>query len=752
MKFQRSAPRVLIFSVVVVVIGMAVLSNRLFSGLTSAVEEDQFELIRALWSFNLTAAENRALERAEMIAAMPAVREAFAARDREALLAQCAEMFKRQKERYGVDQAQFHFPPAISFLRLHAPEQHGDHQDQFRPMVVAVNRDRFSRKESAIAATGPAIFGVTPMTDAAGEHIGSFELGMNFGPLLHALKAAYSLEMALFIEEQPLRQLMFAEGLSPEFLTEENRRGKYIKVHSTNWALMKELVGEGDLSGPAEAQVHTLGAGCAIRRGFVDAVQQRGRSDRQGLHGAGFQQLEGGSGPLVSLAGSHSAVSHRALGGYDPDCGTGPAATAFGNVEPAICQAGRGAARSAHRRNREPLRGDEGAGKGSRAAQNQAAALRRNRQRGLSMRGGLLAALALSLALALPGRAELPEAATTAPPESLSSLPTGKGLPVVVRMGLRYVEVTSIDEAEATYTATVDLRLRWQDLRLQYPPESAPEGFLQFRDEAATAKMAQIWTPAISLWNLSGEPSQQMHGLRIFPDGRVEMILRTRATFETPFDVERFPFDRQGLQVEVVSSREGVQRLSLEFEQDDLDFSQAPASSELPDWVSGVVSLKRDLVNGWYGEYLARATVSLAVQRRAARASAPIFIPLLASLLIPLVAIWMNRIEDGEFQIEAFEQANVIVGGLFAVVALNFTLNAEYGALSSSDNTVRRLLALNYLALALSLVINLTLFRFNLPMRWFGRYVQEQVFLFLSWAVPLLVLATAVATLLVAMA
>jgi len=68
------------------------------------------------------------------------------------------------------------------------------------------------------------------------------------------LKAAYRLEMALFAEEQPLRQLMFAEGLDPDVLTEQNRRGKYTKVQSTNWALMKELVSEGDLSGPAEAQ------------------------------------------------------------------------------------------------------------------------------------------------------------------------------------------------------------------------------------------------------------------------------------------------------------------------------------------------------------------------------------------------------------------------------------------------------------------------------------------------------------------
>jgi hypothetical protein len=117
-----------------------------------------------------------------------------------------------------------------------------------------------------------------------------------------------------------------------------------------------------------------------------------------------------------------------------------------------------------------------------------------------------------------------------------------------------------------------------------------------------------------------------------------------------------------------------------------------------------------------------------------------------------LLAIWLNRMEDGEFQIEAFEQANVIVGGLFAVIALNFTLNSEYGMLGSTDNTVRRLFTLNYLALALSLLINLMLFRFNLPMRWFGRYVQEQLYFFLSWAVPLLVLATALAFLLVAMA
>ena len=502
MKFQRSAPRVLIFSVVVVVIGMAVLSNRLFSGLTSAVEQDQFELIRALWSYNLTAAENRALERAEMIAALPAVREAFAARDREGLLAQCAEMFKRQKERYGVDRAQFHFPPAVSFLRLHAPEQHGDHQDQFRPMVVAVNRDLFSRKESAIAGTGPAIFGVTPMTDAAGQHIGSFELGMNFGPLLHALKAAYRLEMALFVEEQPLRQLMFAEGLDPDVLTEQNRRGKYIKFHSTNWALMKELVSEGDLSGPAEAQYVRSAQDVPYGVVLLTLYNNAGNPIGKVAMARDFSSSRAAAGRSLVWQGLLALSGIVALGGCHPDRGAGPAAAAFGNVEP------------------DNLSSWQRAGATSRSQRPRPSATRCKRWHRLTSSSGpsrssspptptkrslhesppSLPVSCCPWPLQSLAGAELPEAAAAAPPDSLSSLPMGKGLPVVVlnRPALRGGGPRSTRRKPPT-------RQRWicvcagRTLRLQYPPESAPQGFLEFRDEAAAAKMAEIWTPAVSL-------------------------------------------------------------------------------------------------------------------------------------------------------------------------------------------------------------------------------------------------------------
>jgi hypothetical protein len=143
--------------------------------------------------------------------------------------------------------------------------------------------------------------------------------------------------------------------------------------------------------------------------------------------------------------------------------------------------------------------------------------------------------------------------------------------------------------------------------------------------------------------------------------------------------------------------------------------------------------------------------IGLEVKRQAGKVMAPIFIPLIASLLIPLVALWMNSMENGEFRVEAFELANVIVGGLFAVIALNFTINSSYTIIASGDNTVSRLFALNYVTLGIALGVVIFMYRFN-TLKWlFGADVQEEAFTFLLWAMPVLAFGTAAAFICVAM-
>ncbi len=118
MTFRRSAPAAIIAAVVVVIAAVTFASNRLFTGLTSAVEDGQFRLMQSMVETALRNAADDALARAEVIAALPTTRAAVAAKERDRLLAEYAAMFTGQKERRGVDQAQFHVLPATSLLRL----------------------------------------------------------------------------------------------------------------------------------------------------------------------------------------------------------------------------------------------------------------------------------------------------------------------------------------------------------------------------------------------------------------------------------------------------------------------------------------------------------------------------------------------------------------------------------------------------------------------------------------------------------
>ena len=161
MRFRRAAPTALIVTIVAVVATMTFVANRLFSGLTVAVEEGQYALMRSSVEASLRDEESRAVARAEIVAAIPAIRSAFAARDRPRLLAETEEMFRVQHDRFGVDQMSFHVAPATVYLRVHNPGRSGDDVGAARPMVTVANLTHTSQQGLAFSSsTGPGFFGV----------------------------------------------------------------------------------------------------------------------------------------------------------------------------------------------------------------------------------------------------------------------------------------------------------------------------------------------------------------------------------------------------------------------------------------------------------------------------------------------------------------------------------------------------------------------------------------------------------------
>lgn len=324
---------------------------------------------------------------------------------------------------------------------------------------------------------------------------------------------------------------------------------------------------------------------------------------------------------------------------------------------------------------------------------------------------------------------------------------------MLVKAAVGYVAIDGFDENAATFRATVDVRLRWEDLRLRRPAIEAKNPPQLFRGEGAAAQLRRIWMPDVAIANRVGADAGEADlGLRIFPDGQVEYMRRVTGEFSTVYDVSRFPFGGQRLQVRLALPSLTANQVQLTFDQDDLDFSRAGPGAGLDGWELRFVNLKVEPLAGWYGAEHATATASLEIVRQPGPTIAAIFVPLLASLLIPILTIWLNQPEGGGFKIEAFELVNVVIGGLFAVIALNFTVNSVYEVLVTGDNPVNRLFTLNYITLAVCLAVNVLLGRFGVVTRLAGGHVQEQVYVFLMWAIPVMVLMTAASIILVALA
>ncbi|MCE0523359.1 MAG: hypothetical protein LV480_10670 [Methylacidiphilales bacterium] len=156
-----------------------------------------------------------------------------------------------------------------------------------------------------------------------------------------------------------------------------------------------------------------------------------------------------------------------------------------------------------------------------------------------SLRRWMLAACMAFLA-ASPALAQVANLIAGRPPS------TG---PTQVKTGLYYIDISEIDGATETFTATAYLLLEWSDPRLRFAPKEENEVRLYKPDE--------IWTPAVEIVNAEKLEDQQPPTCTVTSDGTVYYLHRVVTLLNTRMDLRRFPFDRQQLNFIIESSRFG---------------------------------------------------------------------------------------------------------------------------------------------------------------------------------------------------
>lgn len=131
-------------------------------------------------SNSIAAETHRAESMSALVASLPLVAAQFEAGDRKALSALFVPGFSQLKKGYGVEQFQFHTPPATSMLRVHMPEKSGDDLSAFRHTVVATNATQKPTRGLEGGVAGLGARGIVPVMHQ-GHHVGSVEFGMTLG-------------------------------------------------------------------------------------------------------------------------------------------------------------------------------------------------------------------------------------------------------------------------------------------------------------------------------------------------------------------------------------------------------------------------------------------------------------------------------------------------------------------------------------------------------------------------------------------
>ena len=144
-------------------------------------------------------------------------------------------------------------------------------------------------------------------------------------------------------------------------------------------------------------------------------------------------------------------------------------------------------------------------------------------------------ALALSIAVLSTldiGRSRAAEAQTSLPPAPLR--PDAEVGPTEISVGIWASDISKIDSAAQTFTASLFVGMRWHDTRLAH---AAPG--------VKTIALADIWHPELLVANDDGSVKRTLpEKAEVTSDGTVIYRQRFSGSFAQRLDLRAFPFDQ----------------------------------------------------------------------------------------------------------------------------------------------------------------------------------------------------------------
>lgn len=159
--------------------------------------------------------------------------------------------------------------------------------------------------------------------------------------------------------------------------------------------------------------------------------------------------------------------------------------------------------------------------------------------------------------------------------------------PVVVDLGLFIIEVTEVNEISNTFRVEGYLDLIWCDPREAFDKDSMPDNKV-FLEENANLKLEKIWWPELNFVNQASPREIDNQLLIIYHDGTIRYEERFDATLEANFNLLKFPFDSQLLEMEIESFTWTNRDLVFNENKDKIGFAN---NFKIPEWTVNNVNI-----------------------------------------------------------------------------------------------------------------------------------------------------------------
>ncbi|WP_175516945.1 ligand-gated ion channel [Planctomicrobium piriforme] len=206
----------------------------------------------------------------------------------------------------------------------------------------------------------------------------------------------------------------------------------------------------------------------------------------------------------------------------------------------------------------------------------------------------------------------------------------GRRIPVSI--GIEVIDFARVNLREESFAMAGYLDVTWVDPTLALQPNEGSE-IRRFRPQ-------QIWTPALEFVNaveqVNGEREVDVYVTR---DGHASQRIRFSHNFQSALDLQRFPFDRQRLFIEVAPFDPFAKDIDLSIDEGRVGMLEG---ASVPDWNLDSVNARLDQPN--QAEAAGRFVFEVSISRRYTFYVWRVFLPITLLVVASWTAFWFDPV------------------------------------------------------------------------------------------------------------